>query len=151
MDFQSNSPERWLALADLASQSPHATHLFNRGLDLLVKALAVDRAALTRVSPQGLETCWWALGGNVGAEDAIHETDEFFGPRIMDAPSRTLLVADLAADPELAAHPSARRLGIRTYLGIPLLAGGACLGILSLQSLQPLEFSGEAFAFVRIL
>lgn len=151
MEIQSNSQERWLALADLAGQSLHATHFFNHGLDLLVKELALDRAALTRVSPQGLETCWWALGGDVSAEDAIHETDEFFGPRLMDAPSRTLFVPDLAADPELAAHPSARRLGIRTYLGIPLLAKGACLGILSLQSMQPRGFSGEESAFVRIL
>ena len=151
MENPSNSQARWLALADLAGHGAHATHFFNQGLDLLVRHLAVDRAALTRVSPQGLETCWWALGQDVGAEDAIHETDEFFGPRIMDAPSRTLLVPDLAADPELAAHPSARRLGIRTYLGIPLLSGSACLGILSLQSLKPLDFSGEAFAFARIL
>ena len=141
-----------MALADLAGQeSPHATHFFSEGLDLLVAHLAMDRAALTRVTPQGLETCWWALGPNVGAEDAIHETDEFFGPRVMDAPTRTLHVPDLAADPELSDHPSARRLGIRTYLGLPLRSAGACVGILSLQSVRPRPFSAEEFAFARIL
>ena len=110
---------RWMALADLAGKEfPHATQFFIQGLDLLVKQLDVDRAALTRTTSQGLETCWWALGESVGEEDAIHETDEFFGPRVMDAPTKALSIPDLEADPELAGHPSARRLGIRAYLGL---------------------------------
>lgn len=143
---------RWMALAQLAEQDfPHATQFFKCGLELLVQQLGLDRAAMTRVASQGLETCWWALGEGVGAEDAIHETDEFFGPRVMDDTSKPLSVPDLQADPELAAHPSARRLGIRTYLGLPLRSAGKCIGILSLQSIQPKPFTLEELAFAKVM
>ena len=150
------SPEheqgRWMALAELAEQDfPHATQFFNQGLEVLVKQLGVDRAALTRVANQGLETCWWALGENVGAEDAIHETDEFFGPRVLDDPTLTLSIPDLQADAELAAHPSARRLGIRSYLGLPLRHSGKYIGILSLQSVQPRSLDAEELAFAKVM
>jgi GGDEF domain-containing protein len=140
-----------MALADLAEKEfPHATQFFIQGLDLLVKQLDVDRAALTRTTSQGLETCWWALGEDVGEEDAIHETDEFFGPRVMDAPTKALSIPDLEADPELAGHPSARRLGIRAYLGLPLRSAGKCIGILSLQSIRPRTLTEDELAFARI-
>ena len=153
---QSGNPEhgpgRWMALAELAEPNfPHATQFFNHGLEVLVKQLGVDRAAMTRVANQGLETCWWALGESVGAEDAIHETDEFFSPRVMDDPTRALSIPDLQADTELAAHPIARRLGIRTYLGLPLRNAGKCIGILSLQSLQPRVFTAEELAFAKVM
>lgn len=145
-------PERWLTLAELAEQEfPHATQFFNHSLSLLVQQLGVDRAAMTRVANQGLETCWWALGEGVGAEDAIHEADEFFSPRVMDNPTQALSIPDLQADVELAAHPSARRLGIRTYLGLPLRHSGKCIGILSLQSIQPKSFNAEELAFAKVL
>ncbi len=153
-DVQASNPEqgRWMAMAKLAEQEfPHATQFFNHGLDILVKQLGVDRAAMTRVASQGLETCWWALGECVGAEDAIHETDEFFSPRVMDDPTKALFIPDLQANPELAAHPSARRLGIRTYLGLPLRNAGKCIGILSLQSIQPRSFNSEELAFAKVM
>jgi len=153
---QPGNPEqerrRWLALADLAGpEAPQATQFFNHGLELLVQQLSLDRAAMTRVASQGLETCWWAVGEGIEPEHVIHETDEFFGPRIMDDPARPLYVPDLLADPELAAHPSARRLGIRTYLGLPLWTAEKCIGILSLQSLQPRPFAEEDLAFAKVL
>lgn len=153
---QSGSPDNqlthWTALAALAEKDVlHATQFFNRGLELLVERLGVDRAAMTRTTSQGLETCWWALGKKVGADDAIHETDEFFGPRIMDAPTQTLHIPDLQADPELGNHPSAKRLGIRTYLGVPMRQSRTFIGILSLQSVQPRTFTEEDLALVKIL
>lgn len=153
---RSGNPEQeqscWLALADLAGHDfPHATQFFNQGLDFLVKQLGVDRAAMTRVASHGLETCWWALGEGVGAEDAIHDADEFFGPRVMDDPTRTLSIPDLQVDLELSAHPSARRLGIRTYLGFPLRNAGKCLGILSIQSVHPRVFSAEELALAKVM
>ncbi len=142
----------WMALATLAEGDyPHATQFFSQGLDILIRHLGLDRVAMTRVTSHGLETCWWSLGERVGPEDAIHETDEFFGPRVMDSPGQTLAVPDLLLDPELAAHPSARRLGIRTYLAIPLRHSGKCIGILSLQSLEPRVLSDPEFAFVKVL
>lgn len=144
--------DAWKVLAALADgEFSHATQFFNQGLDILVRQLKLDRAAMTRVTSHGLETCWWALGETVGVEEAIHETDEFFGPRVMDAPGQTLSVPDLMRDAELAAHPSARRLGIRTYLAIPLRHSGKCIGILSLQSLEPRTFSEPELAFVKVL
>lgn len=146
------TPGRWMSLAALADQDfPHATQFFSQSLELLVNELAVDRAAMTRVASQGLETCWWALSAKVGPEDTIHETDEFFGPRVMDDPSRILHVPDLQEDAELAGHPSARRLGIRTYLGLPLRHGGTCIGILSLQSSEPRQLDAEELAFARVM
>jgi GGDEF domain-containing protein len=146
------APGRWMALAAFAEQDlSHATQFFTLGLELLVKELGIDRAAMTRVASQGLETCWWALGSKVGPEDAIHETDEFFGPRVMDDPTRPLSIPDLQQDPELAGHPSARRLGIRTYLGLPLRHGNTCIGILSLQSFEARTFDAEELAFAKIL
>jgi len=143
---------RWLALGALAEQAfAHATQFFGQGLELLVQELHLDRAAMTRVASHGLETCWWALGDRVGPEDAIHETDEFFGPRVMDDPARILSIPDLHADPELAGHPSARRLGIRTYLGLPLRRGGTCIGILSLQCVEPRAFDAEELAFAKVV
>ena len=149
---QEHGQGRWTALGELAGHDfMHATQFFNQGLEVLVKELGVDRAAMTRVASQGLETCWWALGEGIGAEDAIHETDEFFSPRVVDAPSRDLSIPDLQADPELAAHPSARRLGIRTYLGLPLRSAGKCIGILSIQSVQPRPFTAEELGFAKVM
>ncbi len=143
---------RWAALADLAGREfPHATQFLIQGLDLLLRQLGMDRAALTRATSQGLETCWWALGDRVGPEDPIHEADEFFGPRVMDDPTRELAIPDLEADRSLVSHPSARRLGIRTYLGFPLRHAGRCLGILSLQSVRPRFLEEDELAFARIV
>lgn len=142
----------WMALAALAeAEFPHAAPFFSQGLEILIRELGFDRAAMTRVTGHGLETCWWALSDRVGAEDAIHETDEFFGPRVMDAPGQALCVPDLLEDPELAGHPSARRLGIRTYLATPLRRGGTCIGILSLQSMEPRHLSEVELAIVKVL
>jgi GGDEF domain-containing protein len=143
---------RWIALAELAERNfPHATQFFNQGLDVLRKQLGADRAAMTRVASQGLETCWWALGEGIGAEDAIHETDEFFSPRVMDESTKILSIPDLLADAELATHPMARRLGIRTYLGLPLLNAGVCIGILSIQTIQPRFFTSAELAFAKVM
>jgi GGDEF domain-containing protein len=152
-NHQSGNPaDSWAILSGMAEEDfPNATQFFSRGLGILVQQLNIDRAAMTRVTSNGLETCWWALSEKVGPEDAIHETDEFFGPRIMDAPDVTLSVPDLLTDKELAAHPSARRLGIRMYHGIPMRSSGKCIGILSLQSMEPRNFSPEETAFVRVM
>jgi hypothetical protein len=145
-------PLPWLALGELAAAKlPNATHFFNRGLALLVAHLGADRAALTRVESQGLETCWWALGPKVGEADAIHEAEEFFGPRVLDAQDRSLAIPDLLEDAALASHPSARRLGIRAYLGLPLFRQGICTGILSLQYLEPHTFTSVERAYAGIL
>jgi hypothetical protein len=140
-----------LNLAELAGQDfPHATQFLNQGLELLVQELHLDRAAMTRLTSNGLETCWWALGKDVSPEDAIHETDEFFGPRVLDAPRQTLVIPDLLEEAELSTHPSAQRLGIRMFTGLPLRYSGQCIGLLSMQTRLPRVFSPSELAFAKV-
>src|ERR1035438_10677005 len=50
------------ALSDLLQDSrTDAARLFEHGLHLLVQALGVDRALLTRVTELGYEVFWWAV------------------------------------------------------------------------------------------
>jgi len=114
-----------------------ATRFFSHGLELLVQRLGVDRAAMTRVTGMGLETCWWATSGRINQEHPIHESDEHLCPRVLEHPDRVLVIKDIQTDAQLRDHVMVQRMGVRTYLGLSLGTSDQVLAVLSLQSLEP--------------
>lgn len=138
------------ALDDLVAKTfPNATQFFSHGLNLLVERLSVDRAAMTRVTKQGLETCWWATSARIGPEHPLHESDEHLCPRVLDHPNRMLIIKDIQTDEQLKGHLMVQRMGIRTYLGISLGPSSQVLGVLSLQSLDPRAWMPKEISLVK--
>ncbi len=62
-----------------------------------------------------------------------------------------LMVSDIQKDPRCSEPEFFRKLGLRSYLGVPLIAKDAVLGVLSIMSPDRHEFSGEQVEFVSVL
>jgi hypothetical protein len=138
------------ALDELVEQTfPNATCFFTHGLELLVQRLGVDRAAMTRVTQGGLETCWWATSPRIDPEHRIHESDEHLCPRVLDHPERILVIKDIQTDAQLKDHVVVQHMGIRTYLGLSLGHHDRVLAVLSLQSLEPRVWMPLEVSLVR--
>jgi PAS domain S-box-containing protein len=61
---------------------------------------------------------------------------------------RPLFVPDTQADPENAFRERDRAMGIRTYLGLPLLARGEVRGVLSFNTTDERRYTEEEMAFL---
>lgn len=118
-------------LLDLGASD--ASELFDHCLGLLVDRLKVDRAVVTKKTELGLETFWWAHGGDMPVADLLAQPGSDFGARMMTLTRRTLAIRDAAADARWKDDPGYTRHGIRAYLGAPLLQGGEPIGTLSIE------------------
>lgn len=65
---------------------------------------------------------------------------------------RVLMLTDAIADPIFAQTQLVQRYGIRSYLGVPLLAAnGQCIGTLAVMGLAPRTFSDQEVAFLELM
>lgn len=65
---------------------------------------------------------------------------------------RVLAIADAIADPIFSKMLLVQRYGIRSYLGVPLLAAnGQCIGTLAVMGLAPRTFSDQEIAFLELI
>jgi signal transduction histidine kinase len=65
---------------------------------------------------------------------------------------RVLTIADAIADPMFSKMLLVQRYGIRSYLGVPLLAAnGHCIGTLAVMGLAPRTFSDQEIAFLELI
>ncbi|MDH3445269.1 MAG: response regulator, partial [Deltaproteobacteria bacterium] len=63
----------------------------------------------------------------------------------------TLKVSDILKDPRCPEPEFFRKLGLHSYLGVPLIAKDAVLGVLSIMSPDQQEFAEEQVEFVTVL
>ena len=131
-----------MALSDLLQiSSTDPARLFERGLALLVQALGVDRALLTRLTPLGYEVFWWAVGPGATMTGIFEAPEKGFCPFLIAHPDRPLTIKDSAAVPRWRKSPARLELGIRAYAGVVLRVGDGTLGTLCVQHHAPRTFT----------
>jgi len=140
------------ALGNLVEKAfPNPGELFCHGLELLVQQLGADRAVMTRVGDLGFEAFWWATSDGQAPDQSIHNVSESFCPKVLENPTRTLVIRDATLDPRWKNHSGWRKLGIRSYIGAPLRQAGKIIGTLNIQSARPRDFSRAEVAMVNAM
>lgn len=138
------------ALRDLVDPGfPDPTELFEKGLQLLVSQLLVDRAVIVRITELGFETLWWATLDGKELDLALFDPNLNFCPQVLEQSPRTLVIHDTTAAGELQL-PSPT-LPVRSYIGVPLRRGGKAIGVLSVQSSNPRKFSRSEIILVSMV
>jgi GAF domain-containing protein len=145
-------PDHLTALGDLVEKAfPDPTHFFTHGLNLLVQQFKVDRALMSRYTELGWEAFWWALAEGVEADPATFDPSHGFCQSVLERPGRTLVIRDAENDPVWKTHSGYHRLGIRAYCGAPLRVSGKVVGVLSVQSHKPRNFSRPEIAMLNAM
>lgn len=145
-------PGHLAALATLlqASQT-NSAHLFEHGLALLVRALRVDRALLTRVTPLGYEVFWWAVGPRSDMAPIFKAPEKGFCPALLAHPERPLMIRNAANEPRWARSAAWLELGIKAYLGVAVEVKGEPMGTLCVQHHGPKAFTRAELALVKAM
>lgn len=140
------------ALSDLLQDSrTDAARLFEHGLALLVQALGVDRALLTRVSGLGHEVFWWATAPRASMAGIFEAPEKGFCPFVLAHPDRPLTIHDAAAEARWRKAPGYLELGIRAYAGVALKTGDTATGTLCVQHHAPRDFTRGELALLRTM
>jgi GAF domain-containing protein len=82
---------------------------------------------------------------------SLNSVDQDYHPRIgaIGTTGESILIKDFVPENDWVAHPDwARREGIRSFAGHPLIFHGTILGVLAIFSREPLD--DEDFAWLRI-
>ena len=135
----------------LQESSADSARLFEQGLALLVKVLAVDRALLTRVSGLGYEVFWWAVGPKAMMADIFKAPEKGYCPFVIDHPERTLIIKDAAADRRWRKSPACVELGIRAYAGVSLKVKNGIIGTLCVQHHAAREFTRAELSLLKTM
>lgn len=130
---------------------PDATELFEKGLKLLVSQLLVDRAVIVRITDLGYETLWWATLDGSDLDLSIFDPNKNFCPQVLAHSPRTLVIRDASQEAELQAHGAFKDLAVRSYIGVPLRKGDQVIGVLSVQSSTPRNYSRADIVFVSMV
>ena len=140
------------ALSELLQDSrTDSARLFEQGLALVVKALQVDRALLTRVTGLGYEVFWWAVGPRGSMKGVFDAPEKGFCPYVMAHPDRTLTIKDSATDPKWRKSTGCLELGIRAYAGVALGQGDQLHGTLCVQHHSPRTFTRAELSLLRTM
>jgi GGDEF domain-containing protein len=140
------------ALSDLL-QTSHSdpARLFEHGLALLVEALGVDRALLTRVNGLGYEVFWWATAPRKSMTGIFESPEKGFCPYVVAHPDRVLTITDSSAEPRWRKSPGYLELGIQSYAGVALKVGGRTHGTLCVQHHKPHAFTRAELALLKTI
>ncbi len=140
------------SLSDLLHDSQtDAARLFEHGLALLVQALGVDRALLTRVTGLGYEVFWWSVTPRASMDGIFEAPEKGFCPFVIAHPDRPLTIPDAAKEPRWRKAPGYLDLGIRAYAGVALQVGGKAIGTLCVQHHAPRLFTRAELALLRTM
>lgn len=140
------------ALSELLHES-HAdsARLFEHGLALLVQALGVDRALLTRVTGLGYEVFWWAVSPRASMAGVFEAPEKGFCPFVIAHPDRPLTIRDSAAEPRWRKSSGCLELGIRAYAGVALMVGDRAHGTLCVQHHAPRVFTRAELSLLKTM
>jgi GGDEF domain-containing protein len=149
---RTGSTDHLAALSDLLrDSSADPARLFEHGLALLVRALGVDRALLTRVTGLGYEVFWWAAGPRANMDGVFEAPERAYCPFVLDHPDRTLTIKDAAADPRWRKSPAYLELRIRAYAGVALRVGDSAFGTLCVQHHAAHAFTGSDLSLLKTM
>lgn len=140
------------ALSDLLQDSrTDAARLFEHGLHLLVQALGVDQALLTRVTHLGHEVVWWASAPDSTMTGIYEAPEKGFCPFLIAHPDRPLTIKDTAKELRWRNSTGHLELGIRAYAGVALKVGDRAHGTLCVQHHAPRAFTRAELALLRTM
>jgi GGDEF domain-containing protein len=140
------------ALSELLQESrADAARLFEHGLALLVQALGVDQALLTRVTPLGHEVLWWASAPRAPMKAIFESPEKGFCPFVIAHPDRPLTIKDASLEPRWRKSQGFLELGIRSYAGVALKVGDRILGTLCVQHHGARAFTGAELALLKTM
>ncbi len=149
---RASTADHLAALSELL-QNTHTdpARLFEHGLALLVQALGVDRALLTRVTGLGHEVFWWATAPRASMTGIFESPEKGYCPFVIAHPDRPLTIPDAQADPRWRKSPGCVELGIRAYAGVALKDGDRATGTLCVQHHAPRAFTRAELALLRTM
>ena len=140
------------ALSDLLQDiRTDSAKLFEHGLALLVQALGVDRALLTRVTGLGYEVFWWAKAPGASMDGIFEAPEKGFCPFVIAHPERFLTIKDAAKEIRWCKAPGYLELGIRAYAGVALKVGDQAQGTLCVQHHAPRTFTRAELALLKTM
>lgn len=147
------APEDHLsALGNLVDRAfPNPTQLFDHGLALLVQQLGVERAVMSRLTELGWEAFWWSMNEGMEPEDATQEAVHLFCPQVLERPERTLVVRDAFTDEGWKHSATARKQGLRAYVGCAMYQAGKIMGVLSVATRHPKAWNRAEIAMVKAM
>ncbi|HJV48489.1 MAG TPA: GAF domain-containing protein [Geothrix sp.] len=149
---RSGTSDHLSALSELLQDSrTDAARLFEQGLALLVQALRVDQALLTRVTALGHEVVWWASSHHSNTKGIFESPEKGFCPFVIAHPERTLTIRDAAADPRWRKSTGCVELGIHAYAGVALKVKDQILGTLCVQHHAAHAFSRAELALLKTM
>jgi phosphoserine phosphatase RsbU/P len=121
----------------------------NELLDRLGRMLDVDEGAVLLLDPAGRQLVAYASRGL--EEEILQDTrvpvGQGFAGRVASE-RRPIIVDDVG--PGVVVNPLLWRKGLRTMLGVPLIASGQLMGVLHVGSRQAREFTDEDIATVQL-
>ncbi len=149
---RSGSSDHLVALSDLLRDTrTDAARLFEQGLSLLMHALGVDQALLTRVTHLGHEVLWWASTSDDAMAGIFESPEKGFCPFVIAHPDRPLVIHDAALESRWRKSPGHVELGIRAYAGVALKVGDKAIGTLCVQHHAPCVFTHGELALLKTM
>ncbi len=149
---RAGSTDHLAALSDLLQSSlTDSAKLFEAGLALLVQALGVDRALLTRTTTLGFEVFWWATAPRASMDGIFEAPEKGFCPFVVAHPDRSLTIKDAAVEARWRKSPGYLDLGIRAYAGVALKVGDQPHGTICVQHHAPRAFTRAELALLKTM
>lgn len=149
---RSGNLDHLATLSDLLQDSrTDAVKLFEQGLAMLVQALRLDQALLTRVTGLGHEVLWWASSPRSSSNSIFESPEKGFCPFIIAHPDRILTIRDAATDPRWRKSSGYVELGIHAFAGVALKVGDRVLGTLCVQHKAPHTFTRSELALIKTM
>ena len=149
---RSGTSDHLAALSDLLQSSrTDSARLFEHGLAMLVQALGVDRALLTRLTGFGYEVFWWATAPGRTMDGVFEAPEKGFCPFLIAHPERPLTIHDAAKEPRWRKSTGHLELGIRAYAGVALKVGEIPHGTLCVQHSAPHTFTRAEQALIKTM
>ncbi|MDY7013938.1 MAG: GAF domain-containing protein, partial [Cyanobacteriota bacterium] len=145
-----NALERWGLL------DPEAVPAFDEATQTIARALEAPIGILGLLvkdklwlkSSAGLSSI--GLMNQLAASRSIPR-NEAFSTYAIDS-EQSLVIEDAATDPVFANSILFQHYGVRSYLGVPLIASdGQCLGALAVMDLEPRQFSDRDLDYVSLV
>lgn len=75
--------------------------------------------------------------------------EESFCTHVLDS-GKTFMLNDATAHPAFSRSLLVQQYGIQSYLGVPIVADGCCIGTLAIMDLLPHEFTQQEVAFLEL-
>jgi hypothetical protein len=141
---------RVLSVTDAALSSLDADALYHELLERVRGLLTTDTAAIMLLDPEAeqLQTVA-AIGLEAEVEQGVRvDVGSGFAGRV--AARRTPVISE-QVDLSTVASPVLRRTAIATLIGVPMLAGGDLVGVLTLGTYKPRQFTPDDVSLLQMV